>query len=156
MSSVLSCPGFRHHLPFLSESRAHFKQAANWSDARRNSCTVNIGPWSRYDPRLLLLSFHLSFLLDIVIGALHGSNIEAINKARNIVNNAVVQELEQEDSSRSGIYENVLRRHIISHCQHLRVCLFTVETLMSIYNEHVAKQDTDVAPKWHRFYTIPV
>ena len=58
-----------------------------------------------------------------------------INKAHNIIHNAIIQDLEQADTSCSRIYENVICQHIISHMQHLCVNLFTIETLMSLYNE---------------------
>ena len=58
-----------------------------------------------------------------------------------IIHNAIIQDLEQADASCSRIYENVIHQHIISHMQHLHVNLFTVKTLMSLYNEH-AKEIT--------------
>jgi hypothetical protein len=79
-------------------------------------------------------------LTDVIVGASQGFDAEAINKARKIINNSVIQELEQDDPSSSDIYEGVLHRHITSTLQHLRVCLFTVEALMSLYNEHADKK----------------
>jgi predicted XRE-type DNA-binding protein len=87
----------------------------------------------------------LNFPTDVIIGASQGLDAEAISKARNIINSAVIQELEQEDLSRSGIYEKVIRQHVISHLQHLRISLFTVETLMSLYNEHAEKINAETA-----------
>ena len=82
-------------------------------------------------------------MTDFFIGASQDPDPETIKRSRNIVNNAVMQELEEEDPSSSDIYRKVLRHHIISACQHLRVSLFTVETLMSLYSEHAGKKKSD-------------
>jgi hypothetical protein len=79
-------------------------------------------------------------LTDIIVNAGQTPDIDATNKARDIINNAIMQELEHENSSTADIYENVLRRHIISNCQHLRVCLSTIENLMKLFNEHIDKK----------------
>jgi hypothetical protein len=79
-------------------------------------------------------------LTDVIVNAAQTLDLDAINKARDIINNATMQELEQENSSTADIYEDVLRRHIISNCQHLRVCLFAIENLMSLFNEHIGKK----------------
>src|SRR5277367_3649106 len=91
-----------------------------------------------YDIIITCLNFD-----DIVISASQDPDPEAIKRSRNIINNAVMQELKEDNPSNSDIYGNVLRHHIISACQHLRVSLFTVEALMSLYNEHAGKKKSD-------------
>ena len=81
----------------------------------------------------------LTILTDVILGASQGLDFESIEKARKIINNAVIQDLERDESSSSDIYTRVLRRHIISHCQHLRVSLFSVESLMTLHNEYLEK-----------------
>ena len=82
-------------------------------------------------------------MTDIVIGAAQEHDAELVNKARNIIHNAIIQDLEQADTSCSEIYENVICQHIISHMQHLCVNLFTVKTLMSLYNERAEEIITE-------------
>ena len=84
----------------------------------------------------LFLTNSVKLLTDIVIGAAQEHDAEIINKTHNIIHNAVIQYLEQADTSCPRIYGNVIHQHIISHMQHLHVNLFTIETLMSLYNEH--------------------
>jgi hypothetical protein len=79
-------------------------------------------------------------LTDVIVNAGQTLDTDAIKKARDIIHNSTMQELEQESSSTADVYENVLRRHILSNCQHLRVCLFTIENLMSLFNEHIGKK----------------
>lgn len=82
-------------------------------------------------------------MTDVILDASQGLDLESIEKARNIINNAVIQDLERGEPSSSDTYTRVVRRHIISHCQHLRVCLFSVESLMTLHNEHLEKSSSD-------------
>lgn len=50
-----------------------------------------------------------------------------------------MRELEQENLESENSYANIIRSHIISAYQHLRVSLFTIETLMTLYNEQNKK-----------------
>jgi len=52
-----------------------------------------------------------------------------------------MQEIEQEDPLASTAYANIIRSHIISSFQHLKVSLFTIETLMTLYNEQSKKKN---------------
>jgi len=58
-----------------------------------------------------------------------------------ILNNAVMLEIEQENPDYETAYANVIRSHIISSFQHLKVSLFTLETLMTLYNEQKNKKN---------------
>jgi len=84
-------------------------------------------------------------LTDVIINAAQGLDVGVADRARVIINSAVLQQLEQEDSRHLGNYESVIRQHVVSHLQHLRVSLFTVETLMSLYNEHAEKTNANSA-----------
>jgi hypothetical protein len=81
----------------------------------------------------------LIIFVDAVIGATQELQSDIIDKARTILNNAVMQELEQEIPDSESAYANIIRSHIISCYQHLRVSLFTIETLMTLYNEQNKK-----------------
>jgi hypothetical protein len=87
---------------------------------------------------MLLLTFLIS--LDIVIGASQGINHDAIEKARIILSDAVMREIIDEDGAYLGEYEKVLRNHIVSGCQHLKICLFTIDSLMILFNENEQKK----------------
>ena len=76
---------------------------------------------------LLFLTSSVKLLTDIIIGTAQKHDAEFINKACNIIHNAIIQDLEQADTSCSRIYENIICQHIISHMQHLHVNLFTVK-----------------------------
>jgi hypothetical protein len=147
MSPLLSCARHGYYFSILSESRYYSWQTADRFGSPCQRCTAYFGSRSRYVPSAVTIPLlsPLNFLTDVIIDASQGLDAEAINKARNIINSAVIQELEQEDLSRSGIYEQVIRRHVISHLQHLRISLFTVETLMSLYNEHAEKINAETA-----------
>ena len=71
--------------------------------------------------------------------ALHS---EAVDKARIILNNAIMREIEQEDPFSGTAYANVIRSHILSCYHHLKVDLFTLETLMTLYNEQSKKNNS--------------
>ena len=81
-------------------------------------------------------------MADIVIGASQELDSDVLSKACTILNNAVMQELEQEDPVSETAYANIIRSHIISSFQHLKVSLFTIETLMTLYNEHNKKKNS--------------
>ena len=88
-------------------------------------------------------TFHLSLLIifvDAVIGATQELQSDIINKAHTILNNAIMQELEQETPDSESAYANIIRSHIISCYQHLQVSLFAIETLMTFYNEQNKKK----------------
>lgn len=82
-------------------------------------------------------------MADIVIGASQEPDSNVLSKARTILNNAVMQELEQEDPFSETAYANIIRSHIISCYQHLKVSLFTIETLMTLYNEQNKKKNSE-------------
>ena len=50
-----------------------------------------------------------------------------------------MQELKQENLDAEMTYANIIRSHIIACFQHLKVSLFTIETLMTLYNEQNEK-----------------
>ena len=80
----------------------------------------------------------IAFSLDIVISAAQELHSDAINKACIILDNAVIQEIEQESPHAADAYANVIHAHIISSLQHLRVSLFTIEMLMTLYNDQTS------------------
>jgi hypothetical protein len=51
-----------------------------------------------------------------------------------------MRELEQEDPLTATTYANIIRSHIISSYQHLKVSLFTIEKLMALYNDQKGKK----------------
>jgi hypothetical protein len=77
----------------------------------------------------------LIIFADAVIDAAQELQSDILDKARTILNNAVMQDLEQEIPDSESAFANIIRSHIISCYQHLRVSLFTIETLMAFYNE---------------------
>jgi hypothetical protein len=81
----------------------------------------------------------LIIFVDTIIGATQELQSNITDKAHTILNNAVMQELEQEIPDSKSAYANIICSHIISCYQHLWVSLFTIETLMTLYNEQNKK-----------------
>lgn len=53
-----------------------------------------------------------------------------------------MQEIEQEDPFSGTAYANAIRSHILACYHHLKVDLFTLETLMTLYNEQSKKNNS--------------
>ena len=76
--------------------------------------------------------------LDHPAGAINDPDRKSVNRARDIVSNAVISELIDEDSQAQEAFTGSLRHQIVSNCQHLRVYLLVIDRLMALYNESVS------------------
>lgn len=142
MSALFSRSRLRHLFPLLPACYRHSWQATSPPDFSRYQDAPYLHLGSRFAPLIPPYSLlNSNPFPDIVISAsqeqLHS---DVIDKARTILNNAVMQEIEREDPLSADAYANVIRSHIISSFQHLKVSLFTLETLMTLYNEQAQKK----------------
>ena len=60
---------------------------------------------------------------------------EAMKRARDIINEAVIAELVSKDPNSSAAFSDSLRSHIIAFCQRLKADLFVIDQLMTKYND---------------------
>jgi hypothetical protein len=85
--------------------------------------------------------------LDHPAGAINDPDRKSVNRARDIVSNAVISELINEDSQAQDAFTGSLRHQIVANCQHLRVHLLLVDRLMTLYNESASSAKAAEAPK---------
>ncbi|KAF8816870.1 hypothetical protein BYT27DRAFT_7247755 [Phlegmacium glaucopus] len=72
-------------------------------------------------------------------GFLTASDLDIIERARNIVTDSIMAEIGHEDPQGHIEFEHAVRHQIVSFCQRIRASLLVVDHLMVIYNTSVAK-----------------
>jgi hypothetical protein len=65
---------------------------------------------------------------------LKGSDVDLIDRARNIVANSVMAEIAKEDPQGHAEYQDAVRHQIVATFQRLRLSLLVLDTLMETYN----------------------
>jgi hypothetical protein len=63
---------------------------------------------------------------------------DTITRARELISNEVMSELQYEDTAAQTSFENIVRHQLVTYCQRIRVHLLVVNCLMSYYHDAVA------------------
>jgi hypothetical protein len=87
--------------------------------------------------KILFLHFHkdLTIYLDPLSKFLNGSDVDLINRARDVIANSVMAEIAKEDPQGNTEYQDAIRHQIVAFFQRIRLSLLVLDTLMEAFND---------------------
>jgi hypothetical protein len=75
-----------------------------------------------------------SLILDPLSHFLSTTDLNIVDRARDVIANSVMAEIAQEDPQGADEYKNSVRHHIVGFFQRIRVSLLVLDTLLAAYN----------------------
>jgi hypothetical protein len=79
----------------------------------------------------------LFLFLERLIGVLSDFDRDSLTRARELITNSVLNEIQHEDPLGQSSFENALRHQIVASCQRIRIHLLVTDQLMTMYNDAV-------------------
>lgn len=80
--------------------------------------------------------------LERLIGVLSDLDRDSLARARELITNSVMSEIQHEDPHGQSSFENAVRHQIVASCQRIRILLLVTDQLMAMYNDAITSGKT--------------